>query len=417
MSDDTKTRPARAAALKTRPTTAPSNFPRALRRAVLASAAAILVGGCSNFLPQVGPTAGDIVDPNPEREIDYAIAELDSKAVQAARKSAPIAFGENQFREQLPLRTGLIGRGDLLTISIWEPVEDGLLTAVGSKQALIEQVEVDDNGNVFVPYAGTLRASGRTMAGLRAAIIEGLREKTTDPQVTVTRAEYRSRGVSVQGSVGVPGVQPLEPQTRRLLPMLAAAGGASTPPYATKVTVRRGAHAATAYLDRIYADPEANIALRNGDIVLVENEDRFFNAFGAVGRSGRQPMRGPLTLLDAITQVGGLDGQTASATGVFVFRREPADVVSQLTLLPRREAHGMDPVVLSDLGGDRPVVYQLALNSADGMFLAGAFEVREGDTLYVTEAPYSQFRKVLSVIVPTLGTAGSVNSLAVTTGQ
>ncbi|MEL6316347.1 MAG: polysaccharide biosynthesis/export family protein [Pseudomonadota bacterium] len=375
--------------------------------------AALGVAGCANTLPQVGPTSGDLLDPNPEQTVDYAIVSLDASAVEATRAATPLAFeGEGGFRNARPLRTSVIGVGDVLDIAIWEPVEDGLLTAAGAKQAAVNAVVVDDRGHIYVPYAGSVHASGKTPERVRAEIVARLSDQTTDPQVTVTRSAYNSRGVSFQGAVRNPGVQPLEPLTARLLPMLSKVGGATSKPGSTKVTIRRSNLTSSAFLDDVYEDPSANIALRSGDIVLLEAESRHFNAFGSVAQPGRQPLAGgDMSLLDAITEVGGLDGNSANATGVFVFRREPADVVSQLNPVAGREAHGMEKPELTRLGPDQPVIYQLALNTADAMFVASSFAMRDGDTIYVTEAPYTQFRKVLSVIVPTLGTAGSIASL------
>ena len=44
-------------------------------------------------------------------------------------------------------------------------------------------------------------------------------------------------------------------------------------------------------------------------------------------------------------------------------------------------------------------------------FVARDFEIRDKDTVYVTEAPYSQFNKVLQAIVAPVGTAASFQQL------
>ena len=45
------------------------------------------------------------------------------------------------------------------------------------------------------------------------------------------------------------------------------------------------------------------------------------------------------------------------------------------------------------------------------MFQARDFQIRDGDTVYVTEAPYTQFSKVLQAIVQPLQTASAIDSL------
>ena len=88
----------------------------------------------------------------------------------------------------------------------------------------------------------------------------------------------------------------------------------------------------------------------------------------------------------------------ADPTGVFVFRNEPADIANQVL--------GRD-----DLIGPQRLVYVLNLTEPNGMFMARDFVIRDGDTLYVTEAPYVQWTKLLSTITGTLSSAGSITSL------
>ena len=54
----------------------------------------------------------------------------------------------------------------------------------------------------------------------------------------------------------------------------------------------------------------------------------------------------------------------------------------------------------------------LNLTDANGVFQARDFDIRDADTVYVTEAPYTQFSKVLSAIVGPLSTAASIDDLA-----
>ncbi len=97
--------------------------------------------------------------------------------------------------------------------------------------------------------------------------------------------------------------------------------------------------------------------------------------------------------------MGGLNTGFADPKGVFVFRNEPADIAN--SVLGR-----------SDLTGDQRMVYVLDLTEPTGMFNARDFVIRDGDTVFVTEAPYVQWQKTLAALTGTLGTANSVNSLA-----
>ena len=58
------------------------------------------------------------------------------------------------------------------------------------------------------------------------------------------------------------------------------------------------------------------------------------------------------------------------------------------------------------------VVYAIDLTRPGGMFLARDFIMRDGDTLYVTTAPFVRFRKVIQSIAPIIGLAGAGRSLS-----
>jgi len=82
-----------------------------------------------------------------------------------------------------------------------------------------------------------------------------------------------------------------------------------------------------------------------------------------------------------------------------VFRNEPAEIAN--IVLGR-----------NDLIGAQRMVYVLNLTEPNGMFMARDFVIRDGDTVYVTEAPYVQWQKTLSAIIGPLQTANTLNTLA-----
>jgi polysaccharide export outer membrane protein len=55
------------------------------------------------------------------------------------------------------------------------------------------------------------------------------------------------------------------------------------------------------------------------------------------------------------------------------------------------------------------MIYVLDLTQPTGMFEARDFLIRDGDTVYVTEAPYVQWQKTIGALT---GTATAANSLA-----
>ena len=65
-----------------------------------------------------------------------------------------------------------------------------------------------------------------------------------------------------------------------------------------------------------------------------------------------------------------------------------------------------------DLQGAQRLVYVLDLTQPNGMFLARDFSVRDSDTLYVTEAPFTQWDKTISALTGSLGAVNTISSLA-----
>ena len=67
-----------------------------------------------------------------------------------------------------------------------------------------------------------------------------------------------------------------------------------------------------------------------------------------------------------------------------------------------------------DLVGTQRIAYVLNLTEPNGMFDARDFMIRDGDTLYVTEAPYVQWYKTIAALT---GSLNSANTLATAAGQ
>jgi polysaccharide export outer membrane protein len=261
-------------------------------------------------------------------------------------------------------------------------------------------VQVDGQGFIFIPYAGRIQAAGQTPEGLRQAITRNLEDQTPDPQITVTRAAGNGSSVSVAGGVAGSGVYPIEAPTRTLATMLARAGGVSIDPDVAIVRVIRGRHSGKVWLKDLYEDPALDIALRPGDRIVVEEDSRSFIALGATGGQTMVPFASEsLSALEALATVGGLSTQAADPTGVFVLRDESAAVAN--AVLGRQ-----------DLTGAQRMVYVLDLTEPLGLFEARDFQIRDGDTIYVTEARFTQWQKALSAITGTTGAAVSLANTA-----
>lgn len=352
-------------------------------------------------LPQVGPNKREIFAGSVQQDGDAFVVSVNDRVTRATAVTPALGFSD-AFIDAGIIGSDTIRPGDILGLTIWENVDDGLLSGQGANSTILEEVQVDGAGFIFVPYAGRIRASGNSPEAIRRIITAKLEAQTPDPQVQVRRVAGDGSTVSLTGSVGAQGVYAIERPTRTLSTMLARAGGVTIVPEIAQITVIRGDMRSRIWFQDLYQHPELDIALRGGDRILVEEDTRAFTALGATGGQARVPFESQnLSALEAIAQVGGLQSATADPTGIFIFRNEPAEVAN--VVLGRE-----------DLIGAQRLVYVLDLTQPNGMFQARDFVIRDGDTIYVTEAPYTQFTKIISALT---GAAGSVSSLTSLSGQ
>lgn len=348
-------------------------------------------------LPQVGPNKRQIFAGSVQREGDAFIVAVNDRVTRATAVVPALGFSD-AFKNASALGSDTIRAGDVLGITVYENVDDSLLGTEGAP-AVLEEVQVDGDGFIFIPYAGRIRAAGNSPEAIRRIITNKLADQTPDPQVEVRRAAGDGSTVSLVGAVGAQGVYPIERPTRSLATMLARSGGISIAPEIAQITIIRGKQRGKIWFEDLYKHPELDIALRGGDKILVEQDTRSFTALGATGSQARVAFETQnLSAIEAIAQVGGLLAASADPTGVFVLRNEPEEVAEQV--LGR-----------NDLEGTQRLVYVLNLTEPNGMFMARDFVIRDGDTLYVTEAPFTQWSKVITAITGTASSASSISSL------
>lgn len=358
----------------------------------LALVAVIAQVASCGLVPRSGPNKREIFAGSVLREGDAFVLTVDDRVNRIASVSQALGFSATMEGADV-LGSDTISPGDKLGLTIWENVDDGLLVPQGQNATVLDEVQVDGAGFIFVPYAGKIRAAGNSPDAVRRLITEKLQDQTPDPQVQVRRVAGDGSTVSVVGTVGNQGVFPIERPTRTLSSMLARAGGVSVKPEIAKVTLTRNGHTGSVWFDDLFKYPGNDIALRNGDKIIVEQDTRSFTALGATGVQNRISFDSQsLSAIEAIAQVGGLTANAADPTGVFVLRNEPEAIARQL-------------MADNSLVGSQRVIYVLDLTKPNGMFQARDFAIRDQDTVYVTEAPLTQFNKVIASFTGSLAGA------------
>lgn len=388
---------------------------RILGRVSIVAMTALFVGCAA--LPRSGPDDGAIAGgakvvvsgPDKKVGIDYVLVDI-NKNILAYFDAAPSTtlaqgFGGGKGpAPDLPL-----GVGDVVSVAIFEAQSGGLFIPAdaGSRPGnyvTLPNQTVDHDGNISVPYAGRVRAAGRTIAEVQSDIEDALANRAIEPQVVITTVTDRANLVSVLGDVNSPAKIQITAAGERILDAIAEAGGLSTPGVETYVTLQRRGRTATVLFDKLVKTPSENIFLAPGDTVYVNRERRTFLAFGASGASGRIDFEdSDLTLGEALGKAGGLLDNRADPSQVFVYRMEPRDLVQKF---------GVD--VSKMPGREVPVIYKANLRDPAAFFATQKFAMRDKDILYISNAKSVELTKLLSIIndVSTTTSGVPVDALA-----
>src|SRR5262249_7194624 len=109
-----------------------------------------------------------------------------------------------------------------------------------------------------------------------------------------------------------------------------------------------------------------------------------------------------ISLAEAVAKSGGLSDVFADPAYVFLYRGEPREVAQRL---------GVDCSKFE--GPIIPIIYNVNLRDPAGYFLAKAFEIRNKDVLYVSNATSVQVTKFLIYLRTIMATANDPISYAI----
>lgn len=171
-------------------------------------------------------------------------------------------------------------------------------------------VKVGAQGEIVLPYLGTVRLAGLTPSEASLYLARQLKEKgiLVEPQVSVAIMDSPTKVVTVLGEVEKPSPVPAFGQLR-LMDVISACGG-FTPLASHTITIRRpdDPNAITVQLG---TDPkstaQSNIPLMPGDTVIVPRVGNVY-IVGQVTRPQAIPLSSntPITVVRAISMAGGL---------------------------------------------------------------------------------------------------------------
>lgn len=272
-----------------------------------------------------------------------------------------------------------VAAGDVLSIVVWDHPE--LTAPFGSFNDAQEQGNVvREDGSIYYPFIGAVRASGRTALEIRNEIEVRLAKYIENPQVDVRVAGYRSQRFFVSGSVQQPGTFPITDIPLTLIDAINAAGGLTDQADLFDVRLSRGNETNIVPLYEILfeGDVSQNLVLRHGDVVHVApNERRHAFILGEVLEPQSIPLTNrPMSLTQALATVGGIQEGRADGRGVYVIRNSKYEGVVD--------------------------VYQLDMSRAWALALGDQFVLEPRDVVYVSAAPITRWNRWVSNVLPSL---------------
>ncbi len=368
---------------------------RGARLALLAPAL-LALGACTGMYMGVQgerPTSSGALDESVTARVDIhtitpeavhrlraerdAARELEAGRREARRAQAPEP-AHYQYR---------VAPQDVLNVTVWNHPE--LNNPAGQLSSDLAGRTVGDDGYFFYPYAGRVRAAGRSVDEIRRELASRLTQYLAEPQVDVSVLQYRGRRAFAVGEFQKPGPQAISDVPLRVTDLVTKSGGLTEKADQREAVLTRDGVARRIDLYALYheGDLTQNLLLRDGDILNVP-EQRYNKVFvlGEVVKPQSLPLPyGEYTLSEALSDAGGLDPVTANGGQIYVMRA-------------------------ADSG--RPQVWHLNANAPDALVLADRFDLQARDVVFVDAASVTRWSRVINQLLPTVGGAASVRTLS-----
>lgn len=345
-------------------------------------------------LPRTAAVQSEVLAGSDEMSADFAVHRVD-RAFLETYLQWPRA-GQHALGPWPPSGGdvgSVIAAGDKVSLSIWDTDENSLLVPPATRTINLLGLTVDRNGQIFLPYVEAVTIAGLSSEAARRRLQQRLEEVSPSAQVVLTVEPGRNNAVEISSGVGAPGSYPIEGRNFTVLSLIADAGGVPASLRNPRVGLVRDGRRFVTTLEAIRSAPERDARLRGGDKLVVEEDDRFFEALGA---SGRQELiafdRDSISAREAVAMVGGLSADRANPQGVLILREYPEEYVGRGPSKSR-------------------LVFAIDLTTADGLFSADRFDVAPGDLLLVTESPVTNTRTIFGLIGSAFGLVRAGNAI------
>ena len=358
---------------------------------ILAVAACLLLVSCS--LPRGAATKGEVVGENAIPD-DVTMVEVTRASVVDVAKWPKAGWHGHYhwFSRVNGPSSKIIKPGDSVLLTIWDNQDNSLLLGPGDRSVQVRPVEVSSSGSIFVPYVDEVSVGGLTAEQAREQVQNRLTPIAPSAQVQLEVQSGVRNSIDLVSGVASPGQVELTGRNDSILWAIAQGGGISQGIKNPIVRLMRDGNRYEIPADELLRDPKKNVIVRGGDQVIVAEDDRFFVALGATEAEELVYFhREDITVVEAMSLLGGLQDLRANPQGVLLLREYPKSAIKPGGLGPRTPY----------------VVFTFNMTTADGLFGAKNFMVQPGDILMATESALKPAQAVIAL----LGSLFAINNI------
>ena len=167
------------------------------------------------WLPSSGPSTAVVKASSSDNSL-IEVIPLNGDVVSKINASSQQQLFSEVFGKAT--RDYLVQPGDVLEIHVWEASPallfgttsfPGMAGSSGSRSSVIPEQMVNQDGAINMPFAGPIRAQGKTLKNIETDILTAIRGKANFPQVLVRMTKNTTSTVTVVGEVNNSTLLPL----------------------------------------------------------------------------------------------------------------------------------------------------------------------------------------------------------------
>ena len=294
-----------------------------------------------------------------------------------------------------------VGFGDVLFIYVYGETER--LSAALARGAAINPIFekiVRDDGTIFYPNAGILEVAGKTVEEIRLILTDALSGVLNNPQVDVSVAEFNSQKIIVSGSFEKVGSVPITTVPQTLTEVIANAnpfGDNGVRPLGDLTSVKFTREGYTYDIDYEYLSRNSQIQnyiyLKAGDVIHLP--DNSLSQVHVIGEASNPVSinlsRKNIPLSVALAKAKGLNQSTSKGKDVYILRPK-------------------------DFEG-KPRIFKADLSSSTGYLIAGQFNLKSQDIVYVGTKGVTSWSRFVRQLIPFTDILNSAQSTDIVTNK